>query len=388
MNIFYSTITIAEPIRRVKFVSGRLYFTSQLHRLRNQFLSVYLNVILYILAQSDQAGENDGVYKAFIKYIAHLGRRAKRKIIVVYHQWNEKRNAAKKAAALMEEAMMQQQDVDKQIQLQNQMERDGFIEQKQQTQKTHPPKKKHKKRRKRRRRRPIRELIEDEHQNLSEMTSVATTVRKQSLPLPPMKESHKIERRMSCLSPMFNVNLNSPVPPKASPEISEIDSQDPFRPSAPKTVSSESVFIHPTPSIFSPPRNRSRESSISYYTAVEEPSLALASSNHRRDTRDSSSAPPPIIWDNAAGTYLVLQKKGHTFRGQNRLDSSKTTTSDNNKVVGKNFGRSAKKFDKEEDDHDDLDSKDQVQYNLQLFQQPVVLLPSRSNYFSLSKLIG
>jgi len=41
-------------------------------------------------ADSDQAGD-DSVYRALIKYIAHLVRKAKRKCLVYYHQWRERR---------------------------------------------------------------------------------------------------------------------------------------------------------------------------------------------------------------------------------------------------------------------------------------------------------
>lgn len=302
-----------------------------------------------VVAQSDQAGENDGVYKAIIKYIAHLGRRAKRKLIVMYTQWREKKNAAKKACALMEEAMMQQEEVEKQIQ----MERDSESKPNNDNVKKGPKKQKKKKRKKRRKIRKV-----DEPPSLSEITSVGTTVvRKQSLPLPPNASHLMAMRRMSCLSPM--INISSPVPPKASPELSEIESPYPFRPSA-QTISSESVFIHPTPSVFSPPRNRSRESSASYYTAIEEPTGILPTNNHRRDTQENPvGLPPPIVWDNASGSYLVLQTKAMAPRGLNRLDSSKTTTSDNNKVGNKRFRKSLKN-DENSDKERDSDSKDKV----------------------------
>lgn len=42
-----------------------------------------------VSATSDQAGQpsgDDGIYAAIVKYIAHLGRRAKRKLLLLYHE--------------------------------------------------------------------------------------------------------------------------------------------------------------------------------------------------------------------------------------------------------------------------------------------------------------
>uniref|UniRef100_A0A915JE13 Uncharacterized protein n=1 Tax=Romanomermis culicivorax TaxID=13658 RepID=A0A915JE13_ROMCU len=50
--------------------------------------------LLKILADSDQVG-NDSVYRALIKYIGHLARKAKRKFMVYYHRWRERREEMK-----------------------------------------------------------------------------------------------------------------------------------------------------------------------------------------------------------------------------------------------------------------------------------------------------
>lgn len=247
-------------------------------------------------ATSDQPQEGDGVYKALIRYVAHLGRRAKRKAVVSYHQWRERRAAAK--AAALENAQFTEEH-QMAITTSGGASKEGGDTQGDERVRRRPSSavkseggESGKKKRKRRKKR--RELMERRQ-------SRSQSIRDGRQHPPGFDGTHfqvvvnpdrqiTLHRRYSLAPEQASYTS----PPKASPEMSEVDSQrtrasvsSTMAGTSPMTVaiahrSLEAVYpshLHPS---FSPPlphgahQHPSRESSISYYTAVDDPSSAGA----------------------------------------------------------------------------------------------------------------